>query len=143
MQVFTWPQDQFLHGEQMVNVYLKRLAITSIVALSGCSTTYPLYVKNPESGEIFIGKATSQAAGKSSFTIENPDGVVCTRQYKAEIALTYQEGGSSAGTLTCSDGRKGTWIVSGLAGSGGQGVGKLDGKKVIIMYGSIARVSTF
>lgn len=119
------------------------LLIISLVSLAGCSTTYPLYMKNPESEEVFIGKATSLMSGQSSFRVSNPDGVVCTGQYKADVIVNAQEGTSNAGTLTCSDGRAGTWVVSGAGVSGGQGVGKLDGKRIIIMYGNMARVSIF
>jgi hypothetical protein len=118
-------------------------AIAIAIALVGCSTTYPLYVKNLESSEVFVGKATSQMFGQSDFSVSNPEGVVCTGKYKADLIVNAQEGTSSAGTLTCSDGRAGTWVVSGAGVSGGQGVGKLDGKRIVIMYGGMARISSF
>ena len=113
------------------------------ILLAGCSTTYPLYIKDPKSDEIFIGTATSRAMGDSDFSITSAEGVVCTGTYKATLIINAQEGTSNAGTLTCSDGRKGTWVVSGAGVSGGQGVGTLDGKRIVIMYGSIARISSF
>lgn len=120
-------------------IYLTCVAIL----LTGCATTYPLYVKNPDSAEVFIGKATSRLFGQSDFQVSNPDGIVCTGHYRATVIVNAQEGTSNAGTLACSDGRKGTWVVSGAGTSGGQGVGKLDGKKIIIVYGSMVRVSNF
>lgn len=124
---------------------MKRLIYLAVLAtaVTGCATTYPLYVKNPDSEEVFIGKATSRMFGESDFQVSNPDGVVCTGKYKATVIVNAQEGTSNAGTLVCSDGRSGTWVVSGAGTSGGQGVGKLDGKKIIIMYGNMARVSSF
>jgi len=121
----------------------KFLLLPTILSLVGCSTSYPLYVKNPSTEEVFIGKATSQLLGKSDFLVSNPDGVICTGKYDATVILNAMEGTSNAGTMNCTDGRTGTWVVSGAGISGGQGVGKLDGKKIIIMYGSMARVSGF
>jgi hypothetical protein len=119
------------------------LLIPTILILVGCSTSYPLYVKNQVTDEVFIGKATSQLFGKSDFLVSNPDGVTCTGKYDATVIVNPMEGTSNTGTMDCTDGRKGTWVVSGSGTSGGQGVGKLDGKKIIIMYGSMARVSGF
>ena len=119
------------------------IAASGAALLAGCSTTYPLYVKNPSTDEIFIGKATSQLIGTSDFTVSNPDGITCTGKYDATVIVNAMEGTSNAGTMNCSDGRSGTWVVSGAGISGGQGVGKLDGKRIIIMYGSIGRISNF
>lgn len=118
------------------------LMLTSTL-LTGCAVSYPIYVKNPQNDETFIGQATSRLTGDSDFQVANADGVICTGKYKAPVVATTQDAAAISGTLVCSDGRKGTWVVAGSEASGGQGVGKLDGQKVIIMYGSMVRVSNF
>jgi hypothetical protein len=122
----------------------KRLIFCLILpTLGACSTSYPLYLKVPTRNEVFIGKATSQIFGKSSFSIRSPDGVICTGNYKATVSVNPQEGTANAGIMQCSDGRTGSWVISGAGVSGGQGVGKLNGENVIIMYGGMARISSF
>ncbi len=79
----------------------------------------------------------------SNFQVTNADGVVCTGKYKAHVVATAQDTAAISGTLVCADGRKGTWVVADSEVSGRQGVGKLDGKKVVIMCGSMVRVSNF
>ena len=117
---------------------LKIIPLALITLIAGCTSTYPVYIKNNATSELFVGKAVSQLVGESAFSVTNADGVTCNGTYDAEVTVTG--GDSSSGPIICSDGRTGQWAVAGDL-TGGQGIGKLDGEKIIIMYGRISRQS--
>ena len=99
-------------------------------------TTYPVVAVVERSGERFYGTATS-TLGESSFTLSNAAGVECIGTYKAAVVLDYSTGSTSRGRMTCSDGRKGTWVATGTA-VGGQGEGLIGNQKVRVYYGQFA-----
>ena len=121
----------------------KKSCISTTVLLmlvSGCAS-YPVFVKTETSGEQFVGTAHSSVGG-SSFIVMDGKGTTCSGTYEAEIVATRYSGSMSGGMVNCSDGRTGTWAVSGNMESG-QGIGQLDGQNIKIFYGNVVRTSSF
>ena len=108
---------------------------SAAVVLAGCATSYPVYVRVEPTGEEFIGQADSTMLGKSTVRLTNSSGLSCTGEYQAEMVMSGSSVVTTKGTITCPDGRVGTWVVTG-DGSGGQGVGNLQGEKVRVYFGS-------
>lgn len=108
----------------------------SFVALSGCSTIYPVAGIVESTGERFVGIAEA-TAGVSTFEITSERGVQCSGTYVADIVFDYTTGSSVKGAGKCTDGQSVKWAATGTA-VGGQGFGTLGGKRFNIFYGQFA-----
>ncbi len=114
---------------------MRGLIFGLVVATTGCSTVYPVYLRVEPSGEEFVGKATS-SMGTSGFTVNNGRGTECSGVYKAPLALTPRSVNTTEGDIRCDDGRTGTWVVTGTT-QGGQGVGDIEGEKLKVYFGDV------
>ncbi|MGE0252440.1 MAG: hypothetical protein AB7G80_06805 [Dongiaceae bacterium] len=129
---------------RMVLVEIERIKIFIIVAVTavlvGCSTTFPVTGSISRTGEKFIGTATSVLAGKSSIEMTTENGIKCSGEYEAPIVWSMTEGASFNGTVSCDDGRKGTFHGTGTSVNG-QGFGKMtNGDKFQFVYGHTSRI---
>jgi hypothetical protein len=114
------------------------LKYMSVIVLSfmvtGCSVQVPVVSVNKVTGEKFVGTAIS---GPGTIEMVNHKGTRCTGTFNSQIVMTRESGFSRDGSVTCSDGRRGTFTVAGTA-SGGQGVGNLSGAQIDVYYGQFA-----
>lgn len=113
---------------------MKLKAVVAALALGGCASTYPLHMAIGQTGEVFVGTATSSF--ESSFDMTNADGLTCRGRYDAPVTLTLTQAITVRGTIVCPDGRTGQWTVTG-DGRGGQGVGTLGGKPLKVHFGNM------
>jgi len=116
--------------------------ILSIAALSltACANTQPVSGKVTQTGEAFIGTATSVLSGPSTLSMTFDSGSKCTGQYQAPLVWTETQGASADGTFTCEDGRAGSFSFTGTMQKG-QGFGRMtNGQKFTFVYGDTSFV---
>jgi hypothetical protein len=138
MQNSARTQRQRVESKMKICISVGLMAFSILIS---CSASYPVFVKTESTGEEFVGTAHSSIGG-SSFIVMDGKGTTCSGTYEAQIVATRYSGSMSGGEMKCSDGRTGTWAVSGNQISG-QGIGEIDGQKIRIFYGNIMRTTSF
>lgn len=108
--------------------FARLLAIGSAAALTGCTLTLPMSGVVASSSESFVGHATGHMDGAGELQLTMNTGATCTGRF------VYINGRQGSGTLTCSDGRAGSFdFVS--TGNRGTGSGALAGKPFTFTFG--------
>ena len=104
--------------------------------LGGCSLTLPVDGRIGE-GDRFLGEATGYLDRTGTMSVTTVNGLHCSGAFK------YQTSATGDGTLTCDDGRSGSFLFN-SNGNSGNGFGTLnDGKEFFFAFGSPSHTKNF
>lgn len=97
--------------------------------MGGCTTlTLPVVLSMQNTPERFVGSATGHMDGAGEIELTSDGGAKCVGRF------VYVNGRQGSGTLSCSDGRSGTFdFVS--TGSRGTGQGQIMGQPFTLLFG--------
>lgn len=110
------------------------LSFGSIIALTACAPPVPVIGHMQSTGEQFVGQADPMAATISGKIV--PGSISCSGKYNPFVVWNEWTPWTTEGTISCSDGRSGTWIATGT-NMAGKGAGTLGGKPFSIELGTV------
>jgi hypothetical protein len=114
--------------------------VIGVSFLAGCSPPVPIAAKIESTKEEFIGSADPMT-GKISGVVY-PSGATCSGLYKTHLVWDANSTYNLNGSISCSDGRAGTWNATG-SNNIGRGVGTLGGKLMKISFGNIGIINSY
>lgn len=124
----------------MKKICMLTILLAGSLLVSGCSKTFPVTGVIERTGENFVGTATSVLGGTSHIEMTTEDGIKCSGEYVAPVVWSNTQGASFNGSVSCDDGRKGTFHGTGTTVNG-QGFGKMtNGDKFKFTYGHTSAI---
>ncbi len=116
------------------------LGFLAIGMIAGCAPPIPVIGKIDATSEEFVGSANA-AKGEVTGVIY-PANVSCVAPYKTHLVWDDNSTYTLNGTISCADGRTGSWTATG-SNNIGRGVGTLGGQKMSISFGNLGIINSY
>ena len=123
------------------------LSLLASMQITGCALIKPVQAKSTSTNEMLTG-TVKITYSLGTINMISSNGATCYGEYPPPTSTLVGEAFTVSGIITCSDGRKGNWSVTGIlhASNGmqsGQGFANVGGEKFKIIYGDFINVASF